>query len=876
MTNDTAPGRPDLDHRSAQAEAHSNRPTGQEGRPALGSAAAAFTMRRSRRTTMRTAPACPVCVTAGGYTLTVNPADSTEISPSQQLVPAPVKRSTADRALQRTLALAPTPPGPKTPALPLLERDTERSKLTSLLRQGRSARLTGPAGSGRTALLDALAEDCAALAPDGVIRLAGRRRTATELLHQLYADVHVSDCRPALSDLLHHTAQVRAIVFIDDIEFGGPALDQLLRATPHCSYLLAASTEVPPPSPETALDEVPLAGLSQNASLELLAGVLDRALTEEETAWAREAHAACAGIPQRIVQAASALRIHRRIGSAGSAAQATLPALPQDVPHLLFEQLSQPAHAVLRFAHALDGEVPHHAHLPELLGDTRAGEAVGELLALGLLTASGPRYRLAHETTRHLTESHAGQAFEDLDTPVRTAASHYTRWAQNPSTTAEQIAAEADAISAALAGAETAAAVALARTVAPAFAACLHWGAWEQVLRIGIAAARHAADAAGQAYFHHELGVLALCNGRPASARAEFETAISLRGTLADTRGTSIGRRALALTAPQQLPPGNGGASLDPPAPPQEPTLTTPVPTGEPAAAPDATAPSVPHPPTPLVASRPDPKEPTAASTSTAAAAPPATPAPTGAERPDTDPAREPEPPHGAPGSLQPATAPTPQHPQATRILPRTRPTPPVPPHATAPPARHGVRRRRIELASVAALGLAALGTVIAIATQNDAPAHPDGRTSNTSPDRPRTGSADNARHQPASGQNATPPAEGNPHTLSGTATQPGRSEDSPLLRHGDDTDDQPSKGPSHPLPADTSHGSTGGAGTTGGGSTTAPPVGEPTTSPTQGTGSGGTDPSEGSTGEPDTGDSGPTTGPGGDTTGSENGGTTP
>ncbi len=54
---------------------------------------------------------------------------------------------------------------------------------------------------------------------------------------------------------------------------------------------------------------------------------------------------------------------------------------------------------------------------------------------------------------------------------------------------------------------------------------------------------------AEEAYFHHELGVLAICAGNLERARAELEASIGMRGALADKRGTVAGRRALALVA---------------------------------------------------------------------------------------------------------------------------------------------------------------------------------------------------------------------------------------------------------------------------------------------------------------------------------------
>ncbi|NED28134.1 ATP-binding protein, partial [Streptomyces anulatus] len=92
-------------------------------------------------------------------------------------------------------------------------------------------------------------------------------------------------------------------------------------------------------------------------------------------------------------------------------------------------------------------------------------------------------------------------------------------------------------------------AVLLARSASPAFAAGLGWGAWERALRIGQEAARIAGEVAEEAYFHHELGVLALCTGNPDRARTELETSIGMRGALADKSGAVAGRRALALVA---------------------------------------------------------------------------------------------------------------------------------------------------------------------------------------------------------------------------------------------------------------------------------------------------------------------------------------
>ncbi|MEV7417544.1 ATP-binding protein [Streptomyces sp. NPDC089919] len=524
---------------------------------------------------------------AGDFVLTVNPVDGSEIEnrgPAAE-PPARTRRATGSRTAIRTAARPPAPSGPPAPMLPLLEREEERERLVRLLSRGRSVRLTGPAGSGRTSLLDAVADDCADLAPDGVIRLSGLRQGATDLLYALHAAVYdAPGYRPDKAELLDRVREIGAVVFLDDVEFGGSALDELLLATPECAFLVTATPDTPAPDEASHLEEVFLGGLGRTACAVLLAAAVGRKLTEEETSWAGDLWFASEGLPLRFVQAGALLR--QRDELSGPAAPAedgpdaddepgvfterprppALPALAESAApaELLAGRLSDNAREALRFAVALGGELPHQAHLPALIGDTHADTAVGELLGCGLIGAAGARYRLATGVQRQLTE--AGYA-DQAPGYALTAAQHYAWWTGHSSVAPERAAAEADAVLAALAGVLAAvpeegrasAAVLLARTAAPAFAGGLQWGAWERVLRAGQEAARIAGEVAEEAYFHHELGILALCNGLFDRARAELEASIGLRGALADKRGMVAGRRALALVSDRT------GGPLSPP-----------------------------------------------------------------------------------------------------------------------------------------------------------------------------------------------------------------------------------------------------------------------------------------------------------------------
>ncbi|MFE2139245.1 ATP-binding protein, partial [Streptomyces sp. NPDC059466] len=524
-----------------------------------------------------------VQLVSGDFLLTVNPVDGSEIKtcPPDERPQRPVKFTAAERAELSRAAQPPVPAGPAQPRLPLLERQEEREQLVRLLARGRSVRLTGPAGSGRTSLLQAVAEDCADLAPDGVVRLSGYRRGADDLLHDLFAAVYRAPLhrpeRDELSELVH---AIGAVVVLDDAEIGGAALDELLDATPECAFLVASTPDIPAPTADSLVEEVYLGGLGRGGGLELLERAVGRALTEEEANWAGDLWFESEGLPLRFMQAGALLRPRDQLSADPGAFDAygyfedapaeasadgeegpaiPLPSLAEGAApaSLLASRLSESARATLRFAVALGGEVPHQAHLPALMGDTHADAALAELASCSLVSPVGSRYRLAAGVQAQLET--AGYA-DDIEEQARAAAQHYTWWAGHPSVTPERVCAEADAVLAALGvlvplstapadEEEENPAVLLAHTAAPAFAAGLHWSAWERALRAGAEASQLAGVVGEQAYFHHELGILALCEGQLDRARAELEASIGLRGALADKRGTVAGRRALALVA---------------------------------------------------------------------------------------------------------------------------------------------------------------------------------------------------------------------------------------------------------------------------------------------------------------------------------------
>ncbi|EFG64642.1 ATP-binding protein, partial [Streptomyces sp. SPB074] len=421
-------------------------------------------------------PARTTRIVADDLLLTVNPVDGSEVTlcPPGELPERPAKRGPAVRAERSRAARPPLPSGPAGGPGRLLERTELRERITRLLARGRSVRLTGPGGSGKSALLAELVDACAELAPDGVVLLSGRGRTPADLLGDLATEVfELTRHRPGPALLRELLAEVGAVVIVDDLEFGAAALDEILDVTPECAFLLATTPDTPAPSAEARLEELTLSGVGRPGGLALLERAVGRALSEEEANWAGDLWFESEGLPLRFVQAGALLQQRDALTAeagpgpdeedfaffAGTQADAARPGPEGEVPlptlaegaapaAALAARLSEAARETLRHAVALGGELPHPAHLPALTGDTHADAALAELTATVLVTPAGSGRRLA---TGVLVQLEAAGYAEDAPARADAVARHYAWWAAHPSVTPERVAAEAEAVLAALA-----------------------------------------------------------------------------------------------------------------------------------------------------------------------------------------------------------------------------------------------------------------------------------------------------------------------------------------------------------------------------------------------------------------------------------------
>ncbi|MGC0316103.1 ATP-binding protein [Kitasatospora acidiphila] len=533
---------------------------------------------------------------AGRYLVTVAGPDGSEVQPCPpHRYPEPRRRPVGGAGSGAGAAAGPGPMPAVGPValgaapgdLPLLDREGQVAQLVGMLSEGRSIRLLGDPGSGRSALLAAVAEAAAGLAPDGVVQLSGYRRTADDLLQDLFAAGYQADgYRPDRARLLELLARVGAVVVIDEVGPDGAELEELLAAAPECAFLLSVAPGSGGALPVgSRLEDQLLGGLSREACLALLARLTGRPLDEAERSWAVDLWFESQGLPLRFVQAAALLRrrdaeVDARLAAAEDRgtlfgrpaepagltdpaireaelrATVALPSVAEVAApaQLLLEGLSDEALAVLRLAVAFGGECPTAPHLPALIDVDHGESALRELTECGLAESLGGHHRLTAGVLTALAPRWGTDA-----QITEGAAEHFAWWVGHASVSGAQIAAEAEVLLGALraerAAGRPAAVLGLARSAAPALALALRWGAWRQVLELGAEQARALGSARDEAWFQHELGVLWLCQDQPEQARTALEAAGRLRSGAGDSRGMLASRRLLTMSQRLELEP---------------------------------------------------------------------------------------------------------------------------------------------------------------------------------------------------------------------------------------------------------------------------------------------------------------------------------
>ncbi|MGW0806606.1 hypothetical protein [Nonomuraea sp. NPDC002799] len=350
----------------------------------------------------------------------------------------------------------------------------------------------GPPGIGKSAVLSQIARD-AADAGEDVVYLSGDGLETEDIIQELFEACYDSPgYLPPPKRLRRLMGKVRALVVIDGYEGSAESVEKLLDATPGVGLLLASTRRLLGAEGYV----LPLGGLAEADAITLTTAEVastdsDPAgtLTREEAAAVQELCRAANGHPRTLLQAAALMRASGVLSVAAD---------PDTAARALVASLDGDSSAAARALAALPGvpvSAPVLAALATLPSPAEAEAALAELRRLRLAEPTGPGHVLADGTSVPRGRQDAAGYATRLTAWVRAA------------TRAEVAASAAVVVTVLRAAVDEEAhgpALVLARAAAPLLGRSLRWGAWGQVLALGLTAATNAGAADDVAYFEDE------------------------------------------------------------------------------------------------------------------------------------------------------------------------------------------------------------------------------------------------------------------------------------------------------------------------------------------------------------------------------------
>jgi hypothetical protein len=434
------------------------------------------------------------------------------------------------------------------PAL-LLGRDEQLDQVRRAIQAQRPIEFNATCGYGKSTLLryvaasvvtDSIASSC--------VYLSAGHDDVEDLLGNLVQEFYTADqpVKPTPDQCAQLLGQVRAVIVLDDVVLDPEQVYYVLRVLPGCTLVIGSARPILGRHGSSQT----LAGLPDDAALQLVASDLGRPLTSRRLPAVQRLAAAVDGQPLHLRQAAALVR-EDRLSFATLASKADQD--PEVLDRLSISALAERERRALAvLALAAGALLP--TELVGVMGDiAQIGETLGLLHRRGLAEQREDRFGLP----ACKVEGYRRMLLKDLH--LTAALRELVGWlaARDP------IGADAtSAASAALAiigfaaeRGEWPAVVRLVRVVEPILTLAGRWEASRRILEQGLQAATATGDQAAEALFSHQKGTLALCHDELTVAKRLLERALALRERLGDWDGAELTRHNLHLLQPVAPPP---------------------------------------------------------------------------------------------------------------------------------------------------------------------------------------------------------------------------------------------------------------------------------------------------------------------------------
>ena len=440
----------------------------------------------------------------------------------------------------------PRPVSPRArPAKGFVGRGREKLRIERAAEGGEVILCHGAPGSGKTALLRAVAWGDTTGYADGVVYLdVVDGDSVADALQGLHGSFFSSDepVKASAQTIGRDLQGIEALVILDDVSFTEHELGEITNALPQSSFVLASEAA----DDIEFIKRIEVGGLDADDALVLFERQLGDQISERERVFAREICKALGGHPGRIIEAANVLQ-----NLAGALSLAELSEMYQSTAdsaavatNILSETLPPVAQRAVSALAAAGTPVRAEVLAAALGGEI--DDELRELVRTQRVESHSPRYSLPGTLALGVRSQWGPTEW------MGELLSSLADWAESEDATTRKINEDRVFILRAMEwGIEAehwSEVLRVARSVDKALALSAMWGTWEKSLRMALEAAEQLGDESSKAWVLHQLGTRAIGLGDKETAVALLAGALDRRIRLRERKAARVTRHNIRLT----------------------------------------------------------------------------------------------------------------------------------------------------------------------------------------------------------------------------------------------------------------------------------------------------------------------------------------
>lgn len=447
------------------------------------------------------------------------------------------------------------PPAPKLRPLPislrprpfphLIGREAEVATVLNDLKTFEPTEICGPEGIGKTSLLRYLSHrpEASLLFPDGIVYLSARAKPMADILQALYDAFYdyTPTIKPTEAQITHDLQDKRALIILDDIKCDRDDLEDLMDIVSGSTFLISSQEQLLWSEGES----LSLQGLTLPKAIALVEHKLGRSLTPSEKAAAETLCTLLHGHPLKLLQSLG--RVKQKFDS-----------LEEVVQQHTHQLAAQPSAEAVESIDYTDAERQLLSVLSTVGAAGLQAQQVAEITAIpnaaAILATLYHREIVQLEGDRYCLKESQAAIFGctwNLRPIFQQTLAYFIQFADRHKSHPDRILAEGEALlkllsQAAAIGLWTEV-LSLGQRVETVFAVKKQWGSWEQILQLGLQAARETGERAAEALMLHQIGTRAVCLCEQEVAQHALNQAIEMREAMGDRVGAAISRHNLRM-----------------------------------------------------------------------------------------------------------------------------------------------------------------------------------------------------------------------------------------------------------------------------------------------------------------------------------------